>query len=434
MFDSLIQKTGRKKPYFEEGSYVGGSNFPLFQTGLTKRSDLCPPMIERKLYDTAKPQEKAVLIAVAPKQQADRLTRDYLDELAFLCETAKALVVKEFIQKLERPDHSTYVGKGKLEEIVAWMQDNPVDLFVFDDDLSPAQVRNLEAELKVKILDRSLLILYIFSMRAQTAQSKFQVELAQYQYMLPRLTRLWSHLSKQRGGIGNRGPGEKELETDRRIVNDRISFLKDKLKEVDKQAVTRRKNREKIVRVALVGYTNVGKSTMMNLLSRSDVFAENKLFATVDATVRKVVWNQVPFLLTDTVGFIRKLPTHLIESFKSTLDEIREADVLVHVVDVAHPAHDNHIEVVNQILADLKCAEKPTILVFNKADLLPDTEEVRQEMASRKAVFVSAEKRMNIDQLRESMSVEIRKAHMQIFPTWLEPTTLSGEMEDYENQ
>jgi len=383
-------------------------------------------MIEKKLYDTTKPQEKAILVAVAPKQQADGLTQDYLDELDFLSTTAKAEVVKRFVQKLERPDHSTYVGKGKLEEIVAWIEENPIDLVIFDDDLSPAQVRNLEAELKVKILDRSLLILYIFSMRAQTAQAKTQVELAQYQYMLPRLTRLWSHLSKQRGGIGNRGPGEKELETDRRIVNDRISFLKEKLKEIDKQSVTRRKNREKIVRVALVGYTNVGKSTLMNLLSKSDVFAENKLFATVDATVRKIVWGNIPFLLTDTVGFIRKLPTHLIESFKSTLDEIREADLLVHVVDVAHPAHENHIEVVNQILADLKCSEKPTILVFNKIDMVPASENHIEERSSHNSVFISAEKKLNINRLREELLVEISKAHIQIFPNWLADEVYSG--------
>lgn len=384
-------------------------------------------MIERKLYETTKPREKAVLIAVAPKTQPDRTTRDYLDELAFLCDTAKADVTARFVQKLERPDHSTYVGKGKLEEIQLWLADHPADLLVFDDDLSPAQVRNLEAAFRIKILDRSLLILYIFSMRAQTAQARFQVELAQYQYMLPRLTRMWTHLSKQRGGIGNRGPGEKELETDRRIVNDRISFLKEKLREVDRQAVTRRKNREKIVRVALVGYTNVGKSTLMNLLSGSGVFAENKLFATVDATVRKVVWNQIPFLLTDTVGFIRKLPTHLIESFKSTLDEIREADVLVHVVDASHPACETQIEVVQKVLADLKCSEKPTLLVFNKADLLPAAGEGEEEVfPSRSALLISAEKRQNIDRLREALLTEVRKAHLKIFPNWLEPVIFSG--------
>jgi len=383
-------------------------------------------MIERKLYETAKPQERAILVAVAPKQQSDRLTADYLNELAFLCETAKAEVVHQFVQKLERPDHGTYVGTGKLAEIVAYVKDNQIDLVVFDDDLTPAQVRNLERELEVKILDRSLLILYIFSLRAQTAQSKLQVELAQYQYMLPRLTRLWSHLSKQRGGIGNRGPGEKELETDRRIVNDRISFLKEKLIDVDKQAITRRKNREKIVRVALVGYTNVGKSTLLNLLSKSDVFAENKLFATVDATVRKVVWDQVPFLLTDTVGFIRKLPTHLIESFKSTLDEIREADVLVHVVDISHPAYESQIEVVHGILADLKCSEKPTLLVFNKIDLISAEERPEIETA-KAAVFISAEKREHIDQLRGVLGGEIKKAHVKIFPNWLEPEVLTGQ-------
>jgi len=386
-------------------------------------------MIERKLYETTNPQEKAILVAVTPKQQAERLTQEYLDELAFLCTTAKAIVVKQFVQKLERPDNSTYVGKGKLEEIVAWIAENPIDLVVFDDDLSPAQVRNLEAELKIKILDRSLLILYIFSMRAQSAQSKIQVELAQYQYMLPRLTRLWSHLTKQRGGIGNRGPGEKELETDRRIVNDRISFLKEKLEIIDKQSITRRRNREKIVRVALVGYTNVGKSTLLNLLSKSDVFAENKLFATVDATVRKVVWSNLPFLLTDTVGFIRKLPTHLIESFKSTLDEIREADILVHVVDFSHPSHDNQIAVVNQILVDLKCSEKPTILVYNKIDLAITEEgepKIWEESHNQKTVFISAEKRTHITGLRESILVEIKKAHIQIFPNWLDPEVLEG--------
>lgn len=389
-------------------------------------------MIERKLYETTLPKEKAILVAVAPKQQSEQTTKDYLDELSFLCETAKAEVVQTFVQRLERPDHSTYVGKGKLEEILAWKAENPIDLVVFDDDLTPAQVRNLERELQVKILDRSLLILYIFSMRAQTAQSKLQVELAQYQYMLPRLTRMWSHLSKQRGGIGNRGPGEKELETDRRIVNDRISFLKDKLKDVDKQAVTRRKNREKIVRVALVGYTNVGKSTLMNLLSKSDVFAENKLFATVDATVRKVVWEQIPFLLTDTVGFIRKLPTHLIESFKSTLDEIREADVLVHVVDVSHPAHDSQIEVVQKILAELNCSEKPILLVFNKMDLMKksENEEEPETLNQTNTLFISAEKRLGLEELRSSLLKEIKQFHLKIFPNWLEPAVFSGKSAD----
>lgn len=385
-------------------------------------------MIERKLYETALPQENAILVAVAPKQQADQTTKEYLDELAFLCETAKANVIKTFIQKLERPDHGTYVGKGKLEEIVLWMESNPTDLVVFDDDLSPSQVRNLEAALKVKILDRSLLILYIFSMRAQTAQSKLQVELAQYQYVLPRLTRMWSHLTKQRGGIGNRGPGEKELETDRRIVKDRISFLKEKLEAIDKQAITRRKNREKIVRVALVGYTNVGKSTLLNLLSKSDVFAENKLFATVDATVRKVVWDVIPFLLTDTVGFIRKLPTHLIESFKSTLDEIREADILVHVVDYSHAVHDNQIEVVNKILAELNCSEKPTLLVFNKIDLVtqPADEPALPLTNTDDIQFISAQNRINIEGLRAALSKKIKSAHRQIFPNWLEPEVLTG--------
>lgn len=387
-------------------------------------------MIDKKLHSTTKPEETAILVAVAPKQQPDRVTQEYLSELEFLCTTAKAIVTKHFTQKLERPDTRTYVGKGKLEEIVAWTQENPTDLVVFDDDLTPAQVRNLETELQTKILDRSLLILNIFSMRAQTAQAKTQVELAQYQYILPRLTRMWSHLTKQKGGIGMRGPGEKELETDRRIVNDRISFLKDKLETIDKQSVTRRKNREKIVRVALVGYTNVGKSTLMNLLSKSDIFAENKLFATVDATVRKVVWGNIPFLLTDTVGFIRKLPTHLIESFKSTLDEIREADILVHVVDFSHPAHDQQIQVVNQILGDLKCSEKPTILIYNKIDLLElaqENLETPPETSFAKPVFISAEKRTNIDRLREILLSEIKKAHQQIFPNWLEAITLEGQ-------
>ena len=386
-------------------------------------------MIDKKLFTTAKPEETAVLVAVAPKQQTDRLTLDFLNELEFLCTTARARVTNRFMQKLERPDTRTYVGKGKLAEIVAWISENPTDMVVFDDDLSPAQVRNLEAELQVKIIDRSLLILNIFSMRAQTAQAKTQVELAQYQYILPRLTRMWSHLSKQKGGIGMRGPGEKELETDRRIVNDRISFLKDKLETIDKQSVTRRKNRDKIVRIALVGYTNVGKSTLMNLLSKSDIFAENKLFATVDATVRKVVWGNIPFLLTDTVGFIRKLPTHLIESFKSTLDEIREADILVHVVDFAHPAHEQQIEVVNAILADLKCSEKPTVLVYNKIDLVEANENEApnwDDSSQLKMVFISAQNKINIAGLRQTLQTEIKIVHQLIFPNWLDSMTLEG--------
>ena len=386
-------------------------------------------MIDKKLFTTAKPEETAVLVAVAPKQQTDRLTLDFLNELEFLCTTARARVTNRFMQKLERPDTRTYVGKGKLAEIVAWISENPTDMVVFDDDLSPAQVRNLEAELQVKIIDRSLLILNIFSMRAQTAQAKTQVELAQYQYILPRLTRMWSHLSKQKGGIGMRGPGEKELETDRRIVNDRISFLKDKLETIDKQSVTRRKNRDKIVRIALVGYTNVGKSTLMNLLSKSDIFAENKLFATVDATVRKVVWGNIPFLLTDTVGFIRKLPTHLIESFKSTLDEIREADILVHVVDFAHPAHEQQIEVVNAILADLKCSEKPTVLVYNKIDLVEasENEAPNWDYSSQlNMVFISAQNKINIAGLRQTLQTEIKIVHQLIFPNWLDSMTLEG--------
>ena len=290
------------------------------------------------MIDTHKQPETAVLVALITQKHTADQTKEYLDELAFLAETSGVKTIRSFTQKLERPDTRTFVGKGKLEEIKTFILDNPVDSIIFDDDLTPAQVRNLEAEFEeIKVLDRSLLILNIFSLRAQTAQARVQVELAQYQYMYPRLTRMWSHLTSQKGGVGMRGPGEKELETDRRIVKDRITFLKDKLAKIDKQSQTRRKERDRLVRVALVGYTNVGKSTLMRTMAKTDVFAENKLFATVDSTVRKVTLGNIPFLLTDTVGFIRKLPTMLIESFKSTLDEVREADILVHVVDVSHP-------------------------------------------------------------------------------------------------
>ena len=423
------------------------------------------------MIDTHKQPETAVLVALVTQKQTADQTKEYLDELAFLAETSGVKTVKSFTQKLDRPDTRTFVGKGKLEEIKQFILDNPVDSIIFDDDLTPAQVRNLEDEfIDIKVLDRSLLILNIFSQRAQTAQSRVQVELAQYQYMYPRLTRMWSHLTSQKGGVGMRGPGEKELETDRRIVKDRISFLKEKLEKIDKQSQTRRKERDRLVRVALVGYTNVGKSTLMRTMAKTDVFAENKLFATVDSTVRKVTLGNIPFLLTDTVGFIRKLPTMLIESFKSTLDEVREADLLIHVVDVSHPNFEEQIEVVNDTLADIKAADKPMVLVFNKMDQFvpkeewvekPDAidedddafthsaEEVMVPVAVRKqtalaylkktyltqkadyVAFISAETGENVGELRELLYNLVKEKHYQIYPNWVHvPLTESAEYGD----
>ncbi|GAA4399320.1 GTPase HflX [Nibrella viscosa] len=417
------------------------------------------------MIDTHKPPETAVLVALTTQRQSAEKTQEYLDELAFLAETSGIITVKSFVQRLDRPDTRTFVGKGKLEEIQTFIIDNPVDCIIFDDDLTPSQVRNLEAAFKeIKVLDRSLLILNIFSQRAQTAQAKLQVELAQYQYMYPRLTRMWTHLSRQKGGVGMRGPGEKELETDRRIVQDRIAFLKEKLEKIDKQSITRRKERDRLVRVALVGYTNVGKSTLMRTMAKTDVFAENKLFATVDSTVRKVVLGNIPFLLTDTVGFIRKLPTTLIESFKSTLDEVREADILLHVVDVSHPSFEEQIEVVSDTLTEIGAGDKPTILVFNKMDQFEPKEEwlaqhehlddvdfpdeavpvaVRRQTALdylkktyliRKAehvVFISAEKRENIDELRDLLFRLVKEKHYTIYPNWLDiPFSQFAEDED----
>jgi len=370
-----------------------------------------------------------------------------------LADTSQINTLYTFTQKLEKPDTRTYVGKGKMQDIIAYVVDNDVDMVIFDDDLSPVQIRNIETEFakfqhEVKILDRSLLILNIFAMRAKTVQAKTQVELAQQQYILPRLTRMWTHLSKQRGGVGMRGPGEKELETDRRIANDRIVFLKEKLKQIDKQAFTQRKNRDRMVRVSLVGYTNVGKSTLMRRLAKAEVFAENKLFATVDATVRKVTFDTIPFLLSDTVGFIRKLPTMLIESFKSTLDEVREADILLHVVDISHPNYEEHIEVVNSTLTEIGAADKPTILVFNKIDLFsseevvindweigsgnePENQQSRIEKVTAflknsymnnpqpQTVFISAEQKENIEELRETIVKAVKEKHILIFPNWL---------------
>lgn len=395
-------------------------------------------------YETAQQRETAVLIAVPDKRQPDTRTQEYLDELEFLAETAGVEVKKRFVQRLDKPDIRTFVGEGKLAEIKAYVTHNGISVVIFDDDLSPSQLRNLEAELMVKIVDRSLLIIDIFATRAKTATARAQVELAQYQYLLPRLTGLWSHLSRQRGGgVSQRGPGETEIETDRRVVRDRISLLKEKLKDFDKQSHTQRKARGGVVRVALVGYTNVGKSTIMNLLSRSDVFAENKLFATVDSTVRKISFDNIPFLLSDTVGFIRKLPTRLIESFKSTLDEIREADLLVHVVDISHPSFEEQIEVVNETLKDIEAADKPMLLVFNKIDQYrTDTETERQEgfegmnededapsrptlaqlqdtyMAKMHdpVIFISAKNRENIEELRALLTRHVAKIHYQRYP------------------
>ena len=391
-----------------------------------------------------------MLVAVPNKNQPDQVTREYLDELAFLTETAGAYTIKKFVQKLEKPDTRTFVGKGKLEEIQAFVKEHDIDMVIFDDDLSPSQVRNLERELQVKIVDRSLLILDIFALRAKTAQARTQVEMAQYQYLLPRLTNLWTHLSKQKGGIGMKGPGETEIETDRRIVRDKISLLRDKLDKIDKQNFQQRKSRGELVRVALVGYTNVGKSTLMNLLSKSEVFAENKLFATVDATVRKVVLDQIPFLLSDTVGFIRKLPTKLVESFKSTLDEIREADLLLHVVDISHPGFEEHIEIVNRTLKEIDSTEKEVLLVFNKIDLyqpsedgqaegedgqephrpsLPELEATYMAKMHAPAIFISAEKRINIDQLREELRQRVAAIHLQRYPNYLPPVSENGHGE-----
>lgn len=360
-----------------------------------------------------KEKEKAVLVGVVSQHQTKEQAEEYLDELAFLAETAGAETVGRFLQKLERPDSRSYIGKGKLDEVANFVKHAEVDLVVFDDELSPAQIRNLEQSLSCKILDRSNLILDIFAARAQTAQARTQVELAQNQYLLPRLTRMWTHLQKQKGGIGMKGPGEKEIETDRRAIRNRIALLKEKLITIDKQNQTQRKGRGAIPRVALVGYTNVGKSSLMNLLSKADVFAENKLFATVDSTVRKVVLDQSAFLLSDTVGFIRKIPTHLIESFKSTLDEVREADILLHVVDISHPGFEDQLIVVEETLRDLKVLDKPSLLVFNKMDLfLKNNPEMSENdlkkswMAKdRDAVFISVLKKDGIEELRTKLKL-----------------------------
>lgn len=394
--------------------------------------------------------ETAVLVGLITKEQDENKTKEYLDELEFLADTAGAITVKRFTQRVQGPNSVTYVGKGKLEEIKEYIvaeeeAERPIGMVIFDDELSPKQMRNIENELQVKILDRTSLILDIFAMRAQTANSKTQVELAQYRYMLPRLQRLWTHLERQGGGsgsgggkgsVGLRGPGETQLEMDRRIILQRISLLKERLVEIDKQKVTQRKNRGRMIRVALVGYTNVGKSTLMNLLSKSEVFAENKLFATLDTTVRKVVIENLPFLLADTVGFIRKLPTDLVDSFKSTLDEVREADLLVHVVDISHPEFEDHIRVVESTLKDLDAADKPSIMVFNKIDnyswvekeeddLTPQGKEnisleelERTWMARLKddCVFISAKENTNIKKLRDDLYARVKQLHVQKYP------------------
>lgn len=423
-------------------------------------------MIEKKLHSTSVEPERAIIVAIIRQGQTDAQTREYLDELAFLATTSNIETLAVYTQRLERPESRGYVGKGKLEEVQMAVESLGVDTVIFDDDLTPAQVRFLEDRLKVKILDRSLLILNIFSMRAQTAQSRTQVELAQYQYLYPRLTRLWSHLDKQRGGAGMRGPGEKELETDRRIVKERISLLKEKLAHIDRQSETRRKQRDQLSRVALVGYTNVGKSTLMNKLTQAEVLAENKLFATVDSTVRKSTLGDIPFLLTDTVGFIRKLPTHLIEAFKSTLDEVREADVLLHVVDVSSPNYQHQIEVVQGVLQDIGAADKPLMFVFNKIDqlhlgpLAPEsgevdaqqvldiaTEEGAQNLLEQlhigpfiaspaanlpataskapiEKVFISAINGDGISELRQKLFEMIKPVHTAIYPNYLQKVVM----------
>jgi GTP-binding protein HflX len=389
------------------------------------------------MIETNKPRERAILIGVLYHGQDESEVEDFLEELSFLTETAGAEPVKRFIQKLEAQNPRTFVGSGKIQELAKFISENKIDIAIFDDELTPSQLRNIEDALGCRILDRTNLILDIFAHRARTSHARTQVELAQYQYLLPRLTGMWTHLERQRGGIGLRGPGETEIETDRRVIRDRISLLKDQLKKIDTQMTTQRKNRGKMIRVSLVGYTNVGKSTIMNLLSKSDVFAENKLFATLDTTVRKVVIGNLPFLLSDTVGFIRKLPTDLIESFKSTLDEVRESDLLIHIVDISHPAFEEQIKVVNSTLKDLKVSEKPLIIVFNKIDafsyivkdeddltpLLKDNYSLsdlkKTWMSSDKhhlTVFISAKTKENVEELRKIIYEEVKKLHVKRYP------------------
>jgi len=388
------------------------------------------------MIETSIKKERVVLVGATTGLTSPETTQEYLDELSFLVDTAGGIVEKRFVQKLPILDSKTYIGSGKLSEIQRYINDNQIDMVVFDDELSASQLRNLERLLSCKILDRTNLILDIFAKRARTAHACTQVELAQYQYLLPRLTRMWTHLKRQRGGIGMRGPGETEIETDRRIIRDKISLLKEKLKEIDKQKIIQRSNRGKMVRVALVGYTNVGKSTMMNALSKSEVFAEDKLFATLDTTVRKVVIKNLPFLLSDTVGFIRKLPHGLIESFKSTLDETRESDILLHIVDISHSGFENQIEVVNQTLSEIGVLEKRIILVFNKIDAYTYIKKDEDDLApieqknftleqlkntwmakiNHPAIFISAKQKENWEELKDLLYEEVKRIHIQRFP------------------
>ena len=388
------------------------------------------------MYETTSKEERAVLIGLITSAQDEFKSAEYLDELEFLIDTAGGVPVKRFVQRLEFPDPRTFVGSGKLEEITAYIKADGIEMAVFDDELSAAQIRNLEKVLECKVLDRTNLILDIFARRARTAHARTQVELAQLQYLLPRLTGMWTHLSKQRGGIGMRGPGETEIETDRRVIRTKISLLKEKLKEIDKQKVTQRKNRESMVRVSLVGYTNVGKSTIMNMLAKSEVFAENKLFATLDTTVRKVVIGNLPFLLTDTVGFIRKLPHGLVESFKSTLDEVRESDLLIHVVDISHPTFEEQINVVRETLQEIGTADKPIFMIFNKVDAysyvqkdefdltplmkenrsLEDLKTTWMAKANAPCMFISATKKINIQEFRDLIYEEVKRLHIIRYP------------------
>jgi GTPase len=389
-------------------------------------------MAKQKFYDTAIKPEKAILVGIITPGETEEQTKEYLDELTFLVDTAGGETIGSFTQKMQRPERATFVGTGKLEEINAYIKSEEIDLVVFDDELSPSQLRNIESVLQVKILDRSNLILDIFAKRAQTSQAKTQVELAQLQYLLPRLTRLWTHLERQKGGIGMRGPGESQIETDRRIILNKITLLKERLREIDKQNETQRKNRNQLVRVALVGYTNVGKSTIMNMISKSDVFAENKLFATLDTTVRKVVIENLPFLLSDTVGFIRKLPHHLVECFKSTLDEVREADTLIHVVDISHKNFEDQIITVNETLKELGAIDKEIITVFNKIDAYKPADEDPQEEQkpltltdfknswmnkhNMPAIFISALNKENMEEFRALLYEKVKAIHTERYP------------------